>query len=140
MRATAYIIARPIAPNIRRVPNIRALVRHDNFFSTNPPHPDVEEVASTKAVDADDSSTTEAVDPTIALRGELKEQREQMLRALADAENARAIARRDVENAQQFAVTKFAKSLLDVADNLSLALASIPAEVDKPRHHLNYFV
>jgi molecular chaperone GrpE len=69
------------------------------------------------------------VDPTIALRAELKEQRDHMMRALADAENARTIARRDVENANNFAVTKFAKSLLEVADNLSLALAAIPAEV-----------
>mmetsp|Transcript_7200 Transcript_7200/g.14754 ORF Transcript_7200/g.14754 Transcript_7200/m.14754 type:complete len:142 (-) Transcript_7200:393-818(-) len=51
-----------------------------------------------------------------------------MMRALADAENARTIAKRDVLNAQQFAVTKLAKSLLDVSDNLSLALASIPPE------------
>jgi len=50
------------------------------------------------------------------------------MRALADAENARTIAKRDVLNAQQFAVTKLAKSLLDVSDNLSLALASIPPE------------
>lgn len=99
-------------------------------FSTEPPS------STTKEATAESAETTpgeeekeEAVeDPTIALKAQLKEQRDQMMRALADAENARTIARRDVENANHFAVTKFAKSLLDVADNLSLALAAIPAE------------
>ena len=60
---------------------------------------------------------------------QLKAQKDQLLRALADAENARAIARRDVDSARQFAVTKFAKSMLEVADNLNLAMTSIPQEV-----------
>lgn len=51
--------------------------------------------------------------------------KDQTLRALADAENARTIAKRDVENANQYAVTKFAKSLLSVADNLTLAVEAI---------------
>jgi molecular chaperone GrpE len=55
--------------------------------------------------------------------------KDKMMRALADAENARTIAKRDVENANQFAVTKFAKSLLSVADNLTLAVDAIAHEV-----------
>jgi len=62
------------------------------------------------------------------LEDKLKEQKNQMLRALADAENARTIARRDVENAKLFAIEKFAKGLLDVADNLSLAVKAVPKE------------
>lgn len=55
--------------------------------------------------------------------------KDKMMRALADAENARTIAKRDVENANQYAVTKFAKSLLSVADNLTLAVDAIAHEV-----------
>ena len=47
---------------------------------------------------------------------------------LADADNARRRANIDVENAHKFAVGKFAKSLLDVADNLGRAADSVPEE------------
>lgn len=63
-----------------------------------------------------------------AMEAEIKDLKDQALRALADAENARSIARRDVANAKQYAVTSFAKALLDVADNLALATASVSEE------------
>ena len=52
----------------------------------------------------------------------------QLLRALADAENARRRARKDVDDARAYAITRFAEDLLGVADNLGRALDSIPAE------------
>ena len=63
-----------------------------------------------------------------SLQDEIKTLKEQMLRALADAENARVIARRDIQNEREFAIQKFAKSLLDVADNLERAIDSVPAD------------
>ena len=54
--------------------------------------------------------------------------RERLLRALADAENARRRARKDVEDARTYAISRFAQDLLGVADNLARALESIPAE------------
>ena len=48
----------------------------------------------------------------------------QLLRAIAEQENTRTIARRDVKNAKDFAAQSFAKSLLDVSDSLSYALAA----------------
>ena len=54
--------------------------------------------------------------------------KDQLLRALADAENARRRARKDVEEARTYAISRFAQDLLGVADNLGRALASIPAE------------
>lgn len=67
--------------------------------------------------------------PVAELEAQLKDKTNQLMRALADAENSRTIAKRDVENARQFAVTRFAKSLLDVADNLAMATSSIAPEV-----------
>ncbi|EGB12022.1 hypothetical protein AURANDRAFT_14864, partial [Aureococcus anophagefferens] len=55
---------------------------------------------------------------------ETKELKDQLLRAIAEAENTRTIARRDVRNAKDFAATSFAKSILDVSDSLSYALKS----------------
>lgn len=84
--------------------------------------------------EAEAAPEPDARDAQIAtLEVELKSAKETALRALADAENARTIARRDVDNAKQFAVSGFAKGLLDVADNLSLAVASVPEEVGRCR-------
>ena len=54
--------------------------------------------------------------------------KDRLLRALADAENARRRARKDVEEARTYAISRFAQDLLGVADNLGRALESIPAE------------
>lgn len=53
---------------------------------------------------------------------------DRVLRGLAEMENVRAIARRDVEGARDFGIAKFARGLLDVADNLGLALRAVPPE------------
>lgn len=54
--------------------------------------------------------------------------REKTVRLLADMENVRAIAKRDVESARKYGVSSFARELLDVADNLSRAMQSVPEE------------
>ncbi|MBI1264595.1 MAG: nucleotide exchange factor GrpE [Alphaproteobacteria bacterium] len=54
--------------------------------------------------------------------------RDQLLRALAEQENTRKRAQRDVKDARDYAVTGFARDMLDVADNLSRALAAVSAE------------
>jgi len=51
--------------------------------------------------------------------------RDQLLRALADVDNTRKRAQRDVKETREYAVTGFARDMLDVADNLSRALASV---------------
>lgn len=50
--------------------------------------------------------------------------REQQLRALAELDNVRKRAQRDIENAHRFALERFAGELLGVADSLELAVAS----------------
>lgn len=69
----------------------------------------------------DEAGDDEAVDGEAALK-------DQLLRALADAENARRRARKDVDAARSYAISRFAEDLLAVADNLGRALESIPAE------------
>jgi molecular chaperone GrpE len=62
------------------------------------------------------------------LESEIKSLKDQLLRSLADQDNTRRIAQRDVESARQFAIRSFAKALLDVSDNLSRALEAVPPE------------
>jgi molecular chaperone GrpE len=49
---------------------------------------------------------------------------EQYLRALADVDNVRKRAAKDLENTRQFAVEKFAQDLVAVKDSLELGIAS----------------
>ena len=65
-------------------------------------------------------------DRLAALETELAETKDRMLRAMADVENTRRRASRETEEARKYAVTGFARELLEVADNLSRALDSVP--------------
>ena len=79
-----------------------------------------------------DEDKSEAVDseapPDVdSLRTEVTELKEARLRALAELENVRRIAERDVSNAKTYAIQKFAKQLLSVSDNLERALEAAGA-------------
>ena len=66
-----------------------------------------------------------------ALEKEVKELKDAVLRSLAEEDNVRRIARKDVESANNYAITKFAKALLDVSDNFERALDALPEEKRK---------
>ncbi|CAM9640473.1 unnamed protein product [Ectocarpus sp. 6 AP-2014] len=55
---------------------------------------------------------------------QLVDTKEKALYLAAEMENVRSIAKKDAESARLYAVQKFAKQLLDVADNLERAIAS----------------
>lgn len=65
-------------------------------------------------------------DETEALRAEVAQLKEQMLRYAAEAENTKRRAEREANDARAYAIQKFATSLLGVADNLSRALQHAP--------------
>jgi molecular chaperone GrpE len=79
---------------------------------------------------ASSESETQSVnfDERVAkLEAELADTKDRLLRTLAESENQRRRAQREREDTQRYAVQNFAKDLLDVADNLRRALASVPA-------------
>lgn len=61
-------------------------------------------------------------------KAELDKVRDQLLRALADAENTRKRAVREREDATKYAVTNFARDMIGVADNLRRALEAVPED------------
>lgn len=63
-----------------------------------------------------------------ALEAELAKQKEQVLRQLAETENARRRAQREREDTIRYGASALAKDLLNVADNLQRALQSVPSE------------
>jgi molecular chaperone GrpE len=64
-----------------------------------------------------------------ALNAENAELKDQRLRALAELENTRRRAERERQDASQYAVTRFARDMLAIADNFSRALAACPADL-----------
>lgn len=75
----------------------------------------------------EEQTTAEAesqeVDDTPALQAEINELKDQLLRALAEVENVRKRGQIDRDNAHKFAVSNFAKDLLQVADTMEQALS-----------------
>jgi molecular chaperone GrpE len=61
-----------------------------------------------------------------ALKAEVESLKDQRLRALAESENVRRRADKEKAEASQYAVTKFARDMLGIADNFSRALAACP--------------
>eukprot|EP00249_Psilotum_nudum_P022563 c28565_g5_i1 orf=151-1092(+) len=59
----------------------------------------------------------------------IAEMKDKVLRTYADAENTRERARREAESIKKYAIQNFLKSLLDVADNLGRAPATVPESV-----------
>jgi molecular chaperone GrpE len=50
------------------------------------------------------------------------------MRAEAETQNFRARAKRDVDDARQFAIQKFAKDVVEAAENLRRGISSLPAQ------------
>jgi len=57
-------------------------------------------------------------------QGKIEQQRDAMMRAVAEAENARKRVQAEAATSQKYAVERFAESLLPVVDSLEAALAS----------------
>lgn len=83
--------------------------------------------------DAADAFLAEATEAELAaLRAETAALKEQLLRYAAEAENTKRRAEREANDARAYAIQKFARDLLGVADNLARALAHEPADGGDP--------
>ena len=95
--------------------------------------PTPEDVANNNSIDSlagapieTEAEAGSADNRLTALEAELAEQKDRLLRALAETENVRRRAQREREDSARYAVTGFAKDLLSAADNLRRALESLP--------------
>ncbi|MFW5680168.1 MAG: nucleotide exchange factor GrpE, partial [Pseudomonadota bacterium] len=75
------------------------------------------------------SETPAETAPAFDAEAELAAAKDQLLRTLAEMENLRKRTQREVEETRRYAVTGFARDLLDVIDNLGRAVQHIPDEV-----------
>jgi molecular chaperone GrpE len=79
----------------------------------------------------EETETPEAASATPdleALQAELSKARDDMLRALAEAENTRRRAERQSAEARVYAIDRFAQDLLPIADALQRALQAAPRD------------
>ena len=68
-----------------------------------------------------------------ALEAELAEMKERWMRAEAENANVRTRARKDIDDARQYAVQKFATDVVETAENLKRGIDSLPpAEEGQP--------
>lgn len=91
---------------------------------------------------ASDATDTQALEARVQeLEAKLAEMKNEALRHLADAENTRKRAAKEREDTLKYAVSKFARDLLDVSDNLSRAIAAVsPEQVESSPAIKNLFV
>lgn len=59
---------------------------------------------------------------------EIGKLKDQILRAMAETENTRRRMKKEIDDAQKFAVGNFAKEMLSVADNFRRALDAVPQD------------
>lgn len=100
----------------------------------NPDLASMESMADQALADEGEAPIDLAAVRIAALEKEVMETKEKMMRALADAENTRRRSIKDRDDAGKYAVSSFAKDLLDFSDNFHRALSAIPPELhDDPR-------
>lgn len=96
------------------------------------PEQDPADAAPTAPLDAhDEAQVAGEPDPfkvLEALKDENASLKDRLLRAMADAENMRRRAEKDLADARLYAVTNFAREMVGVADNLRRALESATDE------------
>lgn len=68
--------------------------------------------------------------PETDLSSEMDSLRERLMRALAETENTRRQGERRAQDAEQYAIAKFARELLQVADNLRRAIEASATDAE----------
>ncbi len=94
-------------------------VSHDTMQDKTAPS---QETAAQQPVEKDEGILA-------GVQEELNKTRDQLLRALADAENTRRRAVKEREDAGKYAVSSFAKDLLDFSDNVRRAIEAVPDDL-----------
>jgi molecular chaperone GrpE len=79
-----------------------------------------------------DAETVGSGDDVENLRAEVASLKDQMLRVAAEAENTKRRAEREANDSRAYAIQKFARDLLGVADNLQRAMQHAPKDAGDP--------
>lgn len=81
-----------------------------------------------------EEESADAISQIDILKADLAEMEDRWMRSEAEIANVRSRARRDVEEARQFAVQKFAGDVVEAAENLGRGLSNLPPAAEgEPR-------
>lgn len=110
---------------------------HDTHFHTRPEEAQdtLDELAASKVVDLQEST-----DDIESLKQTLSETKDQLLRALAEAENVRRRSIKERDEASKYAMTQFAREILSVEDNLIRALGIMKTDAVVQNEDVQQFV
>lgn len=86
--------------------------------------------AAPKADEAANPATEQELDPMQVLMAEVAELKDQRLRMAAEMENLRRRTAREIKDAKSYAISGFARDMLQVSDNLQRALAAVPEQAE----------
>lgn len=92
------------------------------------PAPDAIPEADVAGIDGEMPVAPVPEDRIAALEAEVERLKSEYLRALAEVQNTKRIAQKQIEDNSRYAVSNFARDLLAVADNLGRALLAAPVE------------
>ncbi|KAJ8609893.1 hypothetical protein CTAYLR_007512 [Chrysophaeum taylorii] len=126
-----------VAPTRARVvrcrPTFHSITARRNLSSTNNEGPAAEseseqpvkeEAAAKEKATEEEAAAAAAAAELAAALSERDEYKDKWMRTMAEMENMRKIKERDVANAREYSVQKFAKSMLEVSDSLGYALTA----------------
>ena len=86
------------------------------------------EMASEEEDRMPEAQTGGADDEVAKLAAEVADLKDRLLRAMADTDNTRKRAERERQEASQYAVTRFARDIVAIADNFQRAIEALPED------------
>ncbi|MCJ9429890.1 nucleotide exchange factor GrpE [Kordiimonas marina] len=89
-----------------------------------------EDAAEEMAAEEMQAEAQDGDDLVAQLQAENADLKDKLLRAVAETENVRRRADKDKQDASAYAVTGFARDMLNVSDNLRRALDTLPEEIE----------
>lgn len=105
------------------------MTQQNNIPDPENPPPDGEPEGGAPAPEAPQPQADGSDERIAALQAELGQAKDQMLRAMAEAENTRKRLLREREDVRKYAVSDFARDMLDFSDNFRRALTAIPEDL-----------
>jgi len=90
---------------------------------------DEEQARQAAELEAELSAVTNDPVPSTAIERELAEMKDRLLRALAEMENMRKRTEREIADSRTYAITAFARDILNVSDNMHRALGTLDTEL-----------
>jgi molecular chaperone GrpE len=91
-----------------------------------------DETGATPENEATEAPAKDAAAADSGAGQQVAELKDQLLRALAEAENTRRRAQKEREDTAKYAVANFAREMLGVADNFARALEALPKNTSDP--------